>query len=352
MSGLTLWFALLGGEVVLILLVLLFVAWLRANAMQRRDRKAVAKLIAAVRKAKGEREKAIEQFLSTRMGMEGGPLEAQKVKTLREEMRLLQRFADIYRNRDAGGASQFFVHLEAALDPYHELTGSGAAAAGDAAEGGADMAELEHLRQENARLSEELSVTMDTMSRMLSEYSTMFAGGEAIAQSADLVLPDEPALQEESEQAPGPLMDDPIIDELAIDQPAMDGRDSADLDSEELDIGEVLSDEASSGEVPLAGEDEHEALEISVEPTEEVAVDPEATMEIEALEDLGDLDELTDLEHEPKQGGEEAAADVVAQVADESTELDLGIEGLDALFDSDEDEEKPDKRQDDNSIAI
>ena len=41
-----------------------------------------------------------------------------------------------------------------------------------------EASELERLRKENARLSDELQITMETMSRMLNEYSSMFVGGE------------------------------------------------------------------------------------------------------------------------------------------------------------------------------
>ncbi|MBA1443594.1 MAG: hypothetical protein FE835_01505 [Gammaproteobacteria bacterium] len=55
----------------------------------------------------------------------------------------------------------------------------GTGATGGAVSGtdGAEEGEIEHLKTENERLSDELRVTMDTMGRMLNEYSSMYAGG-------------------------------------------------------------------------------------------------------------------------------------------------------------------------------
>jgi hypothetical protein len=94
---------------------------------------------------------------------------------LRAELRLLQRFARLYGKRDASKASLFDTDLEAAIQPYHALAIAGEPSA-EAEAGEVDSSELERLRAENNRLSDELRITMETMGRMLNEYSTMFAG--------------------------------------------------------------------------------------------------------------------------------------------------------------------------------
>jgi len=156
----------------LVAFVFLLVSWIRHHSASRRDRKAIQQLVARVRKGKEDRGRAIASFLSEQMGLTGADLEKMKVAILREELRLMQAFADIYTRRDAGAAARFQLSVEASVAPYHALRGAGAY--GDP-ESQVDSAELEALRRENTRLSEELAVTMDTMSRMLSEYSGMFA---------------------------------------------------------------------------------------------------------------------------------------------------------------------------------
>ena len=183
MSDAMLWMALSGGELLLVAFVLLLAYWIRHSGMARRDRKAVARLIAGARKGKAEREAVIAHFLKEKMGLSGAAFEQAKVALLREELRLLQRFADTYRRRDSASAAQFQLDVEAALAPYLDLSGAGGAAA--VPEATVDLSEMEALRERNVRLSEELSVTMDTMSRMLSEYSTMFTVSDSATDPGD-----------------------------------------------------------------------------------------------------------------------------------------------------------------------
>ena len=172
-------FGALGAELLLLAFVLLLAFWLRSRGRALRDRKAVQALVARIKQTKPQRAAAIEQYLAGQMGMSGEPLAQAKVGLLRAELFLLQRFAAIYRQRDAGAAARFDIDLFAALESYHALHGS--AAAGSPEAGTTDSepndSDIEFLRAENSRLSDELRVTMETMSRMLNEYSTMFAGG-------------------------------------------------------------------------------------------------------------------------------------------------------------------------------
>ncbi len=173
--------AALGAELFLLLLVLLSVSWFSNRGARQRDAKAAAALITRVKDGKPERAAAIEKFLNSGMGMEGEVLERAKTAMLRGELVLLQRFAGIYKKRDAAAAARFDGDLVAALEPYHALTGQGGVTESVAEGEPVDEQELEALRKENKRLSDELKITMETMSRMLNEYSTMFGGGEAAA---------------------------------------------------------------------------------------------------------------------------------------------------------------------------
>ena len=314
MSEMTLWVALLGGEILLVLFVLLFVSWLRNSSARRRDNKAVNNLIASIRKSKPERENAIAAFLGNNMGLQGEALEKYKVKLMREEMRLMQGFADIYRKRDAVAAGQFFLTAEPALDAYHDLTGGGQAEA--AVVGDVDTAELEALRKENARLSEELSVTMDTMSRMLNEYSTMFSSA---GQSTE-----ETATAPESTVVP------------ATDAPA-EARDVPTLDETELDIGEA---DETGLETAVVENEVQGGFEDVVEEVAEPADDTLALTDVDEL--VGPSDQSPVLEI-----GEDS--EDLLGVADD--ELVTGVDDLDALFDG-EDEAGQQKREPDESIAI
>jgi hypothetical protein len=169
--------AALAAELLLLLVGLLLFSWIRNRAARRRDNQAMRVLVTRIKQATAERELVLGRFLSERMGLAGESLEQARTAIARAELSLLKRFAVIYKKRDAGAAAQFDIDVVAALAPYHQLQGAGAGTA--ATQAPEDPSELEALRAENARLSEELGVTMETMARMLNEYSTLFAGGVA-----------------------------------------------------------------------------------------------------------------------------------------------------------------------------
>lgn len=171
--------AALAAEILLLAFAALLVSWLRNRAARRRDLQAMRGLLARVKKGKAEREAVIGSFLGERMGLAGENLEQARVVMLRAEMYLIQQFAHLYGRRDAAMAGRFDAEVVAAIDPYHGLVGSTVVA--ESAPPADDGTELDELRRENERLSAELRITMETMSRMLNEYSTMFSGSAPAA---------------------------------------------------------------------------------------------------------------------------------------------------------------------------
>lgn len=306
MNGMMLWMVLIGAEVLLAAFVFLLVYWIRHASASRRDRRAAAQLVARVRKGKADRGQTIAAFLSSRMGLSGAGLEQAKVAILREELRLLQQFADIYSRRDAGAAAQFQLCVEAAVGPYHML--DGATASSDSGNG-VDSAELDALRRENARLSEELAVTMDTMSRMLSEYSGMFAdnaGGEEAANIAPVdteVLPHE-ALEREAGESDAQLLDQ---EETVSDPAGIDSSPESLLVPEE-GIVELAPEDAVTGDL------EESASGAMEEP---VGVDEvDAPIAADPLEDelgsLFDSDEISVLDDPADEGEPDPPVQTVA----------------------------------------
>jgi hypothetical protein len=164
----------LGGAITLV------VQWRRS----RRDRAAVARLVATVRAQMPERRAGARDLLA-RTGMLGQVLEDATGRIAGAEARLYEICANAYLGRDAVAVARLNEAVEAAIAPYRALRVAAPAeadvvvtqAVDDVAEAGIDPAEYQRLKDENQRLSVELQVTLDTMSRMLSEYSAMFAGG-------------------------------------------------------------------------------------------------------------------------------------------------------------------------------
>ncbi len=236
MTPMTLTLALLVAEGVLLLLALLTVSWFRDNARRHRDNRAIETLVARVNKAKAERESAIEGFLTERMQMSGMPLEQAKVAMVRGELALLQRFAGIYRRRDADAASRFDTELAAALAPYQQLEASAEPLQGE--HRAIDHAEIEALRAENARLSEELTVTMETMGRMLNEYSTLFAGAapRGSVSPADPVTGDATDAVDDHDVVEGEGAEEGLAEFLGVEAP----------ESGDLDVEVAWADDAPS----------------------------------------------------------------------------------------------------------
>jgi len=356
----------LAAEIFLVLFVLLLVSWFRSSAAKRRDQKAVAALIKKVKAGKSEREKTIGAFLSTNLGLQGEALEKAKTALMREEWRLLQKFAVTYRDRNAGAAAQFNISAEGALDAYHELsggTGGTVVGSGEVADDG----ELEHLRKENARLSEELTVTMDTMSRMLSEYSTMFSGGSGDASNPMPESETEPESNEVAEvSAPADVAEVAGADDAAGEP--QDAREVPTLDEQELDIGEVVEEPAAP---EMAEEVLAEAAADVAEMAEEAepgAQDSAELKETKPADETPEVAELAEAVDEVSDGVESVVADEAAQAegvpvddteisavpSQSDDELDLGVDDLDALFDAEpEPTDKENKPKDgDGSIAI
>lgn len=238
MSGAGLWAAVVGVELLVLLCGVLAIAWWRHQRLRLRDRQAVQSLVAKLRKGRPEREAAIRSFLSERFGLADQALEGAAVPIAKEELRLYQTFANLYLTRDAGAVAGFDLALEAAVAPYWQLQG-GAAAEVAAEVEPADNPELEHLRDENCRLSEELQITMNTMSRMLAEYSGMFRA------SADAV----------AAQAAAPPRAQSATEETEVSGATEDSAAEAIAEPPEVDIAEPPDDPADLDSAPAAERD-------------------------------------------------------------------------------------------------
>ena len=233
----------LAAELVVLLLVLLSVAWFRGRAARRRDQRAIRLLVTRIRNSRAERETGIERFLDERMGLSGAELAQAKKAMLQSELVLLKRFAEVYRGRDADAAARFDADLITALTPYHELKVDNVVVASEPAP--ADNSELERLREQNQLLSDELSGNMETMSKMVREFSTMFAESSGDAAAAT------PAATPEPSATPAPVEDD--VEGAAQSDSAAESESSAADKSAEPDPGTPESVDAQFAEAGRPG---------------------------------------------------------------------------------------------------
>jgi hypothetical protein len=302
MSDTVLWIGLAVGELLMIVFLALLVSWLRNLAMRRRDRKAVESLVAHSRGRKDERMAEIGDFLGSKYALEG-EAHGYAVRALyKAEARLIQAFARTYLHRDAKAASRFHKPVEDGVGEYWSLEtgvektegdGDGQAmeaamaeaSEAEAAEAEGDDGELERLRKENQSLSDELRLTMDTMGRMLNEYSSVFAkdaelgniqviGGEAEldgdseALAAESVAVDEETLPEEgaaadaAEPVAEPVAEE-VTEEMAEGEPAAVTEEAAPEPAEADDIDAILQASTGGEVAPEAGVEIAGDLEVS-----------------------------------------------------------------------------------------
>ncbi len=338
---------------------------------KRRDRAAASSLIDRIKSDEERRKKETREILKEKYGMADEPVESSSVLIDHGEKFLYQTMINTYLNRDTDALENFAVDYESSVAPYRDMTISTAEVKVIHKESEAapqevltdhDAEELKILRKDNARLSEELRITMDTMSRMLNEYASMYGGGsgaeldkdkmikmfqaereaEEAAVSAVSIEADgdeirlvdnvaEEASEVESEETDSDL--DLLVDDEGVKEAAGE-LDDVDWDEVEQDILETQP-EASEVEQPIEEEVVSQEMEPSVDAVaepdmsaaaelpEEVTEEPEADA-VEAVSEEEIPGEAPPLETEPE----------AEEVVDDLEDLDLG----DDLQDEEEDE--------------
>jgi subtilisin family serine protease len=169
---------LIAGEIFLVVLIAwLSLLWINMHR-RRRDRQAALYLVGVIKNNEGKRLDETRALLENKYGYNGSALAETAQAIVRAEKLLYQRVINMYVKRDVVCMRELNIDIEAASEPLRALEvasgdGSLQVAVADNAEGG-DRAQL---REENAALKQELQITMETMSRMLGEYASMFGGG-------------------------------------------------------------------------------------------------------------------------------------------------------------------------------
>lgn len=276
----------------------------------------LAERVQSDKQARGERLKAL---LSTQYGLTGSQLEQTRRDITEAEMRLFQNLINGYMKDDQVLLQQVDVDEENLVLAYQGLKpAAGDKAAAMATLEGGDEEVVQRLQDENQRLSDELRVTMDTMGRMLNEYSSMFAGGadkpltrevdaapadaqdeattvvseplpeavdneveipdlqatdmavESLSASTDVLLDDEQDEESSFDEEVSEIIDEvmEMADDMQQDEPVAESGDGAESIAPSADVGESLLDELEQVdiEIPDQGESEN---------PDEMAAEPE-----------------------------------------------------------------------------
>ncbi|MET0088456.1 MAG: hypothetical protein ABW068_00285 [Candidatus Thiodiazotropha sp.] len=184
-------------EVFLGMLIVSVLLIVFAMLRKRRIRQAARHLAERIQQDRQKRTDRLRALLHERYQQEGAILELSVHNIMQMEMVLYQNVINGFTKDDHLCLQQTDVDVENLALSYQALGSSVSTSAVSSADAGNDE-EMERLRSENKRLSDELKVTMDTMGRMLNEYFTMFAdgigpasgGAELAMQTADEMIDD------------------------------------------------------------------------------------------------------------------------------------------------------------------
>jgi hypothetical protein len=268
-----------------------------ATTRKERIRKAAQHLAERVQSDQPARTKRLKGLLSEQYGYADNELEQILHKITQAEMRLFENLINGYIKDDQVHLQQIDVDEENLVLAYQELKpGQAGSVRPETAGEGSGEEELQQLQDENNRLSDELRVTMDTMGRMLNEYSSLFAGGEdkPLTREAAVAPADEAPVEVEEtvpETAPGD-------DEIEVDIPDLQASDVA-VEPMPMDPDELLESDAETASA--LDEEVSEIIDEVMEMADDINQDEKAeTAPEEPTADIGEslMDELEQVDIE------------------------------------------------------
>ncbi len=298
---------LVAGELLLGLTLLSGFLLGRLIVRKGRIRKAARLLVERIQTDKESRAQRLRIRLAEQYQYEGEKLE-EGVKVLTQaEMRLYQNIINSYLKQDVEEFQQTDVDVENLVLAYQglDVPSHDADLPDEIVENANDTVEIERLKDENERLSEELRVTMDTMGRMLNEYSSMFAGGAENqldkTQLRGIFEKNEPTSEEEVEDATKEIeLDDKSVSHMLETDIEDLVEPLSQLDESVLDTPDIAQDEMQEHlhKAEMDTDIEHsEASEVLPPSIEDSLVDDLTQVDIE----IADADEIGD--DEPPEPG-------------------------------------------------
>jgi hypothetical protein len=264
---------------------------------RQRDKKAAVVLVQRIKEDRARRKQETKDILIKRFGFSEDQVGELATTIDREEKRFYQVLINTYLQRDVSVFENLYIEYESAVDPYRVLEPPLQAAGTGETTGEYDESpELMRLQTENKRLSEEVRITMETMGRMLNEYSAMFAGGGSEELDKDKIksmFQEQAASLEEKINAERAALG---LSEAESAQESPEESSEESFGGEPQEESAVLPEEAGEeesgpeesadepvmfGEAEGAGADEEESIEVSELAEDETTADESGPEEIE-----------------------------------------------------------------------
>ena len=342
-------------EVILLLSLISGILIFSRLKARQNDHKAARQLVEKIKKERQARKEALRCLLKGKY-----KYDAEKVKqTVRDvakaEQQLYEKIINLYLERNPQKLISLHREVEALLDHYHKLEVPVATAETDSAVDESQR-EYERLKKANENLKAELSILMETMGRMLNEYSdiirddqtesTPTVGGEATGEtiSGDVT---PPAMGAESQVTDDTgLAADDVIDGAEQTVGVGEEQDSTETviseETAETAVESNLENETAIDDLINAGHAVAENAEIatSEDGLSEAAIDDlinagsTATDEaVEAAEEAASEGELSDADIDDLINAGSTATDEAVEAAEEAaSEGELSDADIDDLI--------------------
>ena len=304
--------ALIIAEVLIGLVILSALLLLFTLLRKQRIRKAANHLAERIQADKATRTERLKTLLEGRYQQQGALLDQTLRNMMQMEMMLYQNILNGFLKDDQVFLQQVDVDVENLVMSYQSLEPAGSGGKAAATSSAEEDDELDRLKTENERLSEELKVTMDTMGRMLNEYSTMFSDGvENFENSISQIDPTAATTQIEPESGVAEA-ESSIADDMVI--PDMTEQELAESAAPQVDDLSATGEEEKSEETDEDVDEEvseiiDEVMEIADEMIQEGEPDEVEQVGESMVDDLDKIDiEIPGVDETPTEGAAEAEA--------------------------------------------
>ncbi len=266
MSQISEWILIVGGELLGLLAIVCGVLVFLVLRRSGRDQGAVRKLVRKIKKSENERLERLRNLLTETHRFPDTELRETAATLLWNENRFYKKLIALYVDRDEKALVNVDEAVNALLQPYQDLLPRESAPINDPGVvedhsqavvevDAAVQAELGRLQDENQRLSHELGITMDSMSKVLSEYAFLYGGGKCSDQGLGALTPerlramlrgeDEDQISTDGSSGETERQDEPVGEEQdSVVAPAPDPVSESSESSESAE--QIVPDEASA----------------------------------------------------------------------------------------------------------
>lgn len=218
----------------LVIIVAVFLLFRKKNI----DRAAAQKLVKQIKQQSKTRLGETGSFLSEKYRFEGNELE-KAVKTIdKAEKKFMQHVINMYLQRDSHKLEVMDASVAELIEAYKEL--SPVMPEENSSASAEQEEQLNDLREANEKLTEELTITKQTMGNMINEFGNMFGGGQ------ENQLPEEEVIKkvqvtddkqsETAQDQENEAIDEIQLDDAEIEQMALEAT------ADELEPDELLNE--------------------------------------------------------------------------------------------------------------